>query len=172
MYLHIGNGNSVKRKNIIGIFDLDTATVSKITKDFINKRQKEGALTYLDSDLPRAFLLLDEEGRAIPPKELPIEEIIYNRSFKSPNLLPANSKCVFFGHTSSMAVFPDASIIVYKRDGSQGADIRDYIKVHLDTGAFVSGILGCFSIEECKCYFVKRGEDGLAGEGLALLKNV
>lgn len=62
MYLHIGNGNSVKRKNIIGIFDLDTATVSKITKDFINKRQKEGALTYLDSDLPRAFLLLDEEG--------------------------------------------------------------------------------------------------------------
>lgn len=63
MYLHIGNGNSVKRKNIIGIFDLDTATVSKITKDFINKRQKEGALTYLDSDLPRAFLLLDEDGK-------------------------------------------------------------------------------------------------------------
>ena len=61
MYLHIGNGNSVKRKNIIGIFDLDTATVSKITKDFIGKRQKEGAVTYLDSDLPRAFILLDEE---------------------------------------------------------------------------------------------------------------
>ena len=32
MYLHIGNGKSVKQKNIIGIFDLDTATVSKITK--------------------------------------------------------------------------------------------------------------------------------------------
>ena len=61
MYLHIGNGNSVKRKNIIGIFDLDTATVSKITKDFINKRQKEGAVTYLDSDLPRAFILLTEK---------------------------------------------------------------------------------------------------------------
>ena len=64
MYLHIGNGNSVKRKNIIGIFDLDTSTVSKITKDFINKRQKAGALTYLDSDLPRAFILLDEEGES------------------------------------------------------------------------------------------------------------
>ncbi len=119
-----------------------------------------------------AGILLDEDGRAIHPKELPIEEIIYNRSFKSPNVLPANSRCVFFGHTSSMAVFPDASIIVYKRDGSEGADIRDYIKVHLDTGAFVSGILGCFSIDECKCYFVKRGETGLAGERLALLKNV
>lgn len=62
MYLHIGNGKSVKRKDIIGIFDLDTATVSKITKNFINKSQKEGRVSYFDSDLPRAFLLLDENG--------------------------------------------------------------------------------------------------------------
>ena len=62
MYLHIGNGKSVKQKDIIGIFDLDTATVSKITKDFINKCQKKGAVTYLDSDLPRAFILLDENN--------------------------------------------------------------------------------------------------------------
>ena len=63
MYLHIGNGKSVKQKDIIGIFDLDTATVSKITKDFINKRQREGAVTYLDSDLPRAFILLGKKGK-------------------------------------------------------------------------------------------------------------
>ena len=63
MYLHIGNGKSVKQKDIIGIFDLDTATVSRITKDFINKRQREGAVTYLDSDLPRAFILLDENKK-------------------------------------------------------------------------------------------------------------
>ena len=64
MYLHIGNGKSVKRKDIIGIFDLDTATVSKITKNFINKSQKEGKVSYFDSDLPRAFLLLDENGES------------------------------------------------------------------------------------------------------------
>ena len=63
MYLHIGNGKSVKQKDIVGIFDLDTATVSKITKNFINKRQREGAVTYLDSDLPRAFILLTEKGK-------------------------------------------------------------------------------------------------------------
>ena len=62
MYLHIGNGKSVKREDIIGIFDLDTSTVSKITKDFINKSQKKGKVIYLDSDLPRAFILLDEKG--------------------------------------------------------------------------------------------------------------
>ena len=38
MYIHIGNGRSVRDKDIIGIFDLDTATVSQITKKFISKK--------------------------------------------------------------------------------------------------------------------------------------
>ena len=32
MYLHIGNGKMIKMKDIVGIFDSDTATVSKITR--------------------------------------------------------------------------------------------------------------------------------------------
>ena len=39
MYLHVGKGKTVKEKEIIGIFDLDTATVSSVTKKFINKKQ-------------------------------------------------------------------------------------------------------------------------------------
>jgi hypothetical protein len=62
MYLHIGNGISVKKKNIIGIFDLDTATVSKTGKDFINKMERSGRLEYNDFDLPRSFVLIDESG--------------------------------------------------------------------------------------------------------------
>ncbi|MBQ7363110.1 MAG: DUF370 domain-containing protein [Clostridia bacterium] len=58
MYLHIGNGKSVRKKDIIGIFDLDTATVSKITRGFIGKMQKDGRLEYYDTDLPRAFVLI------------------------------------------------------------------------------------------------------------------
>lgn len=61
MYLHVGNGKSVKKKNVIGIFDLDSATVSKVTKDFVNKREKEGRLEYDYSDLPRSFVLIDGE---------------------------------------------------------------------------------------------------------------
>ena len=59
MYLHIGNGKSLKKKDIIGIFDLDTATVSKVTKDFINKKERSGHLVYEDFDLPRSFVLCD-----------------------------------------------------------------------------------------------------------------
>ena len=61
MYLHIGNGVSIKDEEIIGIFDLDTATVSKHTKKFINKLKKEGVVEYNDYDLPRSFVLIGEK---------------------------------------------------------------------------------------------------------------
>ena len=63
MYLHIGNGSSVDTKDIIGIFDLDTATVSSITKKFINKASKEGRVEYKDSDLPRSFIVVSKEKK-------------------------------------------------------------------------------------------------------------
>ena len=62
MFVHIGNGKSVKKKDIIGIFDLDTATVTKSGRSFINKKEKEGLVEYDDSDLPRSFILVCEEG--------------------------------------------------------------------------------------------------------------
>lgn len=63
MYLHIGNGVSVKDKEIIGIFDLDTSTVSKVTKKFINKKSREGNLEYTDEDLPRSFVFCCENKK-------------------------------------------------------------------------------------------------------------
>ena len=61
MYLHIGNGITVKKKDVIGIFDLDSSTVSHITKGYINKNQRDGNISYGDMDLPRTFVLVEEE---------------------------------------------------------------------------------------------------------------
>ncbi len=63
MFIHIGNGKSVLKSSVIGIFDLDTATVSKTGKDFINLKEKEGLVEYDDFDLPRSFLLVEERGK-------------------------------------------------------------------------------------------------------------
>ncbi|MBO7196202.1 MAG: DUF370 domain-containing protein [Clostridia bacterium] len=60
MYLHIGNKQSVKKKDIIGIFDLDTSTVTKTGKDFINGLERAGKVEYADDDLPRSFVLVSE----------------------------------------------------------------------------------------------------------------
>lgn len=62
MYLHIGNGVTLRKREIIGIFDLDTATVSAVTKKYINKNEREGNILYGDSDLPRAFVLHEEKS--------------------------------------------------------------------------------------------------------------
>ena len=37
MFLHLGSDISVKTKNIIAIMDLETSSVSKITKEFLKK---------------------------------------------------------------------------------------------------------------------------------------
>ena len=63
MYLHIGNGKSVKKKDIIGIFDLDTSTVMKTGKYLINKSERAGRVEYDDDDLPRSFVLVDENKK-------------------------------------------------------------------------------------------------------------
>ena len=48
---------------MIGIFDLDTATITKTGKDFINRMQREGRVEYEDDDLPRSFILIEENKK-------------------------------------------------------------------------------------------------------------
>ncbi len=62
MYLHIGNGKNIKTEDIIGIFDLDTATVSRQSKKFISENRRIKSVEYSDSDLPRAFILTEKSG--------------------------------------------------------------------------------------------------------------
>ena len=63
MFLHTGNGKSLKKSDIIGVFDLDTATVSGITRQFVNINQQKGNVEYYDTDLPRSFVLYtDKDG--------------------------------------------------------------------------------------------------------------
>ena len=40
MYLHIGEDVLVKDSEIIGIFDMDTSTVNKATRDYLSLAEK------------------------------------------------------------------------------------------------------------------------------------
>jgi hypothetical protein len=61
MFLNAGN-EEIRKQNIIGIFDLDTATVSKKTRDFLTAAEKNGQVNLLTYDLPRSFVLTTENG--------------------------------------------------------------------------------------------------------------
>ena len=57
MFLHAGNNRSIRLKNIIGIFDMDTATVSQDTKRFLKKAEKDGVTEMLVPEIPKSFIL-------------------------------------------------------------------------------------------------------------------
>ncbi len=57
MYIHLGNNVMLPTDEIIGIFDLENASVSKRTRDFLNKAEKEGRVITVSYDLPRSFII-------------------------------------------------------------------------------------------------------------------
>lgn len=63
MYLHLGSDTVVKINDIIGIFDIDKTTVSKITKEFLNSRNKDYEVFYVSPELPKSFILCSEKGK-------------------------------------------------------------------------------------------------------------
>lgn len=55
--IHLGKNETVHVKNIVGFFDLDGATESETTKDFLKKSEKEYKIINLLYDLPKCFVL-------------------------------------------------------------------------------------------------------------------
>ena len=57
MYLHLGHSTVITHDEIIGIFDLDSATVSKRTRDYLAKAEKEKKVITVSYDLPKSFVV-------------------------------------------------------------------------------------------------------------------
>ena len=57
MYLHLGMDKVITFDDIIGIFDLDTTTVSKNTRNYLAKAEKAGIVENVCYDLPKSFIV-------------------------------------------------------------------------------------------------------------------
>lgn len=57
MYIHIGGDVSLLKKNIIGFFDMDNTTVSKITRQFLQNGEVNGRVVNVSDELPRSFVV-------------------------------------------------------------------------------------------------------------------
>ena len=60
MFLHIGEDTLIRDKDIIGIFDMDTSTVNKATRDYLKKAEQEKRVVYVNYDLPKCFVVTDK----------------------------------------------------------------------------------------------------------------
>lgn len=61
MYLHLGQETVVKSKDIVGIFDMDTSTVSKSTREYLSKAEKAGEVVTITFELPKTFVVVNKK---------------------------------------------------------------------------------------------------------------
>ena len=112
-----------------------------------------------DFILAHAGVPFDVQGRLIPLDEAPIEDLVYDRRFKREDFLPPNIKCVIFGHTPTFFVEEQkGKIIKYQKPNTQGNKPSDYYKVHIDTGNYLTGVLGCLRLDDMKEFYVSEFE--------------
>ena len=63
MYLHVGSNRNIREKQILGIFDADSATVSSVTRKYLSHAEKEGAVEATNEELPKSFVVyFDKKG--------------------------------------------------------------------------------------------------------------
>ena len=62
MYVNIGGDMAVRDRSIIGIFDLDGASMSKKTMEYLESAQESGGLISVTEDVPKSFLVTEEYG--------------------------------------------------------------------------------------------------------------
>ncbi len=62
MYLHIGNNRVIRTGSIVGIFEMDNATVSMITRKFLNDMQRDYLVEAASYEIPKSFILYEEHG--------------------------------------------------------------------------------------------------------------
>lgn len=60
MYIHVGDGKSIRRRDVIGIFDLDGETTTEATADFLKKSEKTGITESAGDMLPRSVVLCED----------------------------------------------------------------------------------------------------------------
>ena len=57
MYVHIGNGAMVKDSEIIGVFDIERATVSQDTREYLRTAAPRKRDVSCTEEIPRSFVV-------------------------------------------------------------------------------------------------------------------
>lgn len=62
MYLHLGQNTVIKLNDVIGIFDLETSTISKETRKYLADAQKDGWVVNVSMEMPKSFVLCRDKN--------------------------------------------------------------------------------------------------------------
>ena len=60
MFIQVSTNKSMRKSDIIGVFDLDSSTVSHITRNFLTEAEKLNKTVGINT-LPKSFILTGKE---------------------------------------------------------------------------------------------------------------
>lgn len=63
MYLYLGQDVVVPSCCIIGIFDIENTSISRITKDFLGSEEKLRHVVNVSTELPKSFIVCREKRK-------------------------------------------------------------------------------------------------------------
>ena len=63
MYLFLGQNVVVPKKSVIGVFDLDNASYSHITREYLRKAERSGCVVDVSGELPKAVVVTERKGK-------------------------------------------------------------------------------------------------------------
>ncbi|MDO5014515.1 MAG: DUF370 domain-containing protein [Clostridia bacterium] len=63
MYLFLGNKTVISDEEIIGIFDLDSASISKNTRNFLKRAEDNNEVESVILDLPKSFIVCKSDNK-------------------------------------------------------------------------------------------------------------
>ena len=61
MFLFLGGDIIVPEKDVIGVFDIEECSVSRMTADYLNSCQKKGQVEYVSLDMPKSFIVCSDK---------------------------------------------------------------------------------------------------------------
>ncbi len=57
MYLHIGQDTLINTSEVLGVFDMDTTSISKATREFFKVAEQKGIVVNVTQELPKSYVL-------------------------------------------------------------------------------------------------------------------
>lgn len=63
MFLHLGNDVYIPERDIIAICNLDTTSVSRYTKMYLEKCEKSGNIETVCTDIPKTFVVVRKKNK-------------------------------------------------------------------------------------------------------------
>ncbi|MDO4459676.1 MAG: DUF370 domain-containing protein [Clostridia bacterium] len=82
MYLHLGGDTVVNTDEIIGIFDLESASVSRHTRKYFARLEKEGKVINVSYELPKSFIVTNgKDGERLYISQISTSTLIKRMEF-------------------------------------------------------------------------------------------